>query len=210
MLSNYAGADSAMALQGSFWLWDQPLRDGAVLWCLLLLAEPIEEWSMRCSKFPVPHYHHNTDVSECVELLYCLSGTFPSSVCLRLSQFSQLFFRQYMGLCVFSWPIYLMMIMRICVLCLIIIIKLEVWPIAVFRFRSWNNGMRCMSVYIVIDLIHKSHCAPVICHRMHHFVTEMCTGVHISVTKRCIVRYSKWPAKHSRMNKPEFHVCKYA
>ena len=50
-----------------------------------------------------------------------------SSVC--LSQFSQLSFMQYMGLCVFSLPISLMIIMRIRVLHLIIIIKSEIWPI---------------------------------------------------------------------------------
>ena len=46
-----------------------------------------------------------------------------SSVCLRLSQLSQLSFMQYMGLCVFGLTIALMMILRICVLYLIIIIK---------------------------------------------------------------------------------------
>ena len=53
-----------------------------------------------------------------------------SRVCLTLSQFSQLSFMQYMGLCVFSLPIYLMMIVIIHALKLIIdIIKSEVWPI---------------------------------------------------------------------------------
>ena len=35
----------------------------------------------------------------------------------------------------------------------------------------------------------KSHNAPVSCLTMHHFVTEMCTHVHISVTQWCIVRH---------------------
>ena len=71
-----------------------------------------------------------------------------SIVCLRLSQFSQLSFMQYMGLCVFSQPISRVMIMRIRVLYLIIIIKPEVtkWVrLPLFRVRSWNNGMRCKS-----------------------------------------------------------------
>ena len=41
----------------------------------------------------------------------------------------------------------------------------------------------------VIDLLHNSHNAPVPYPTMHFFVTEMCTGVHISVTKWCIVGY---------------------
>ena len=39
------------------------------------------------------------------------------------------------------------------------------------------------------DLLHKSHNAPVLYPTMHHFVTEMSTCVHISVTKWCIVGY---------------------
>ena len=53
-----------------------------------------------------------------------------SSVCLRLSKFSQLSFMQYMELCVFSLSIYLMTIVRIHVLYLIIIVKLKLWPIS--------------------------------------------------------------------------------
>ena len=40
-----------------------------------------------------------------------------------------------------------------------------------------------------IDPFHKSHNASYIYPTMHHFVTEMCTHVHISVTKWCIVGY---------------------
>ena len=42
---------------------------------------------------------------------------------------------------------------------------------------------------VLIDLSHKSHNAPVPDPTMHHFVTEMCTCVHISVTKWCIAGY---------------------
>ena len=52
-----------------------------------------------------------------------------SSVCLRLSQFFQLSLTQYMGLCLFSLPVYHIMIVRICVPYLLFIINSEVWPI---------------------------------------------------------------------------------
>ena len=39
------------------------------------------------------------------------------------------------------------------------------------------------------DLLYKYHNAPFKYRTKHHFVTEMCTHVHISVTKWCIVRY---------------------
>ena len=40
-----------------------------------------------------------------------------------------------------------------------------------------------------IDLLHNYHDAPAPYPTMRHFVTEMCTCVHISVTKWCIVGY---------------------
>ena len=52
-----------------------------------------------------------------------------SSVWIRLSIFSQLSIIQYVGLCIFSIPISLVMIERIYILCLIIFIKSEVWTI---------------------------------------------------------------------------------
>ena len=41
----------------------------------------------------------------------------------------------------------------------------------------------------VLLLLHKSHNALIKYPTIHHFVTEMCTCVHISVTKWCIVGY---------------------
>ena len=50
-----------------------------------------------------------------------------------------------------------------------------------------------MSVFVYtllwIDPSHKSHNVPELCPTMHHFVTEMSTCVHISVTNWCIVGY---------------------
>ena len=40
-----------------------------------------------------------------------------------------------------------------------------------------------------IDLLHKFHEAPIPYPTTHHFVAEMCTCVHISVAKWCIVGY---------------------
>ena len=73
-----------------------------------------------------------------------------SSVWLRLSIFSQLSIIQYMGLCVFSLPISLVMIERIYTLSYYHhqIGSMNYYPL--FRVRSWNNGMRCMSLYIPI------------------------------------------------------------
>ena len=69
----------------------------------------------------------------------------------KIKIFSPLSIIQHVGLYVFSLPISLVMIERIYILCLIIIIKSEVWTYnSLFRVRSWNNGVRCMSSYILM------------------------------------------------------------
>ena len=92
-----------------------------------------------------------------------------SSVRLRLSQFSQLSFMQYMGLCVFSLPVYLMMSVRIRVLNLIIIIKSEVWLIChslglghetmtcAVCLSIFLNSIMCMSMGILAYLLAFCH-----------------------------------------------------
>ena len=72
-----------------------------------------------------------------------------SSVWVRLSIFSQLSILQYMGLCVFSLPISLVMIEMIYTLSYYHhqIGSMNYYPL--FRARSWNNGMRCMSIFLL-------------------------------------------------------------
>ena len=76
-----------------------------------------------------------------------------SSVWVRLSIFSQLSIIQYMRLCVFILPITLVMFERICTLSYYHhqIGSMNYYPF--FRVRSWNNCMRCMSIYILISLL---------------------------------------------------------
>ena len=70
-----------------------------------------------------------------------------SSVWVRLSSFSQLSIIQYMGLCVFSLRISLVMIEKIYTLSYYHhqIRSMNYYPL--FRVRSRNNDMRCMSFY---------------------------------------------------------------
>ena len=75
-----------------------------------------------------------------------------SSVWVRLSIFPQLSIIQYVGLCVFSLPISFVMIEIIYTLSYYHhqIGSMNYYPL--FRVRSWNNGMRCMSFYIHMNL----------------------------------------------------------
>ena len=82
-----------------------------------------------------------------------------SSVWVRLSKFSQLSIIQYMGLCIFSLPISLVMIEMIYTLSYYHhqIGSMNYYPL--FRARSWNNGMRYMSIFLLYyfwDIQH--HC----------------------------------------------------
>ena len=54
---------------------------------------------------------------------------------------------------------------------------------------NWVSGHWGGSFVMTTDQSHKSHNALDKYPTMHHFVTEMCTHVHISVTKWCIVVY---------------------
>ena len=75
-----------------------------------------------------------------------------SSVWVRLSTFSPLSIIQYVGLYVFSLPISLVMIENIYTLSYY---HHQIWGMnyyPLFRVKSWNNGVRCMSFYILILL----------------------------------------------------------
>ena len=73
-----------------------------------------------------------------------------SSVWVRLSIFSQLSIIQYVGLCIFSLFISFVMIERIYIYYYHHhqIGSMDYYPL--FRVKSWNNGLRCMSFYILI------------------------------------------------------------
>ena len=77
-----------------------------------------------------------------------------SSVWVRLSMFSSLSIIKYVGLCVFSLPISLVMIGRVYTLSYNHhqIGIMNYYPL--FRARTWNNGVRCMSFYIIFSMCH--------------------------------------------------------
>ena len=77
-----------------------------------------------------------------------------SSVWIKLSIFSLLSIIQYMGLCVFSLPISLVMIERICTSSYNHhqIGSMNYYPL--FKVRSCKNGMRCMPLYILMVVLH--------------------------------------------------------
>ena len=75
-----------------------------------------------------------------------------SSVRVRFSIFSPLSSIQYVGMYVFSLPIYLVMIKRLYILCLIIIIKSDVWTFAhcLGLGRETMLSAVCLSIFFFL------------------------------------------------------------
>ena len=76
--------------------------------------------------------------------------------------------------------------------CLIIIIKSEVWT-TLFRARSWNNGMRCMSLYILTHTyVHVCRYlfSTVVCYvylcLFVYTCTSACSCVYLAVLTYCL------------------------
>ena len=93
----------------------------------------------------------------------CLSDIFLSRLWVRLSILSQLSIIQYIGLCVFSLPISLVMIEIIYTLSYyhLQIGSMNYYPL--FRATSWSNGMRCMSLYSYCIISEIANIIAVIC-----------------------------------------------
>ena len=89
-------------------------------------------------------------LSEDIELIKCLSYIL-SSAWVRWSISFWLSIMKYMGLCVFSLPISLVMIERIYILSYYHhhTGSMNYYPL--FRVRLWSNDMRCMSLYILLN-----------------------------------------------------------
>ena len=97
------------------------------------------------------HYHHYEKISEGIELKMSVRYIL-SSVWVRLSIFSPLSIIQYVGLYVFSLHIYLVMIEIIYILCLIIIIKSEVWTIT--HCLGLGHETMVFTVYVFLYSYH--------------------------------------------------------
>ena len=104
-----------------------------------------------CLYITTSHYHHYANLSEDIELIKCLSDILVA--CVRLSISFQLSIIQYVWLRVFSLHI-LLWWLRKYIYTLSYhhhqIGSMNYYPL--FRVRSWNNGMRCMSFDILVIL----------------------------------------------------------
>ena len=83
------------------------------------------------------------DVIMTMESTWSPEITFTSKVLDHITSLFSIIHATYMGLCVFSWPFSLMVIVRINLLYLIIIIKSEVWPI--------YHCFICLSIFLSVN-----------------------------------------------------------
>ena len=106
-----------------------------------------------CLYITPSHYHHCANFiwrhwTYKMPLRYNLSSAW-----VRLSIFFQLSIIKYVGLCVFSLPIPFVMIERKYIHFVLYHYHHQIGSMnycPLFRARSWNNGMRCMSFYFLI------------------------------------------------------------
>ena len=134
----------------------------AVLRCVQIIGYIMARWSY---SFVCTLHHPIIIIMQTYLIRYWTSSMLVRfilwSVCLRLSQFSQLSSMPYMGLCVFNLPISLTVTVRIGVLYRTIIIKSEVWPIyhclwlghETMRFAVCLSTFLWMSNYTTIRLL---------------------------------------------------------
>ena len=110
-----------------------------------------------CLYITPSHYHHCANVSVDIELMKCLPDIYLSSVSaiehillvIHYSIYGAVFsvypisswwLRKYIALSYYHYQIG----------------SMNYYPL--FRaMRSWNNGMRCMSLYILMDIMHPRH-----------------------------------------------------
>ena len=102
-----------------------------------------------------------------------------SSVWVRLIIFSHLSIIQYMGLCVFSLSISLVVVERIYTLSYYHhqIGSMNYYPL--FWVRSWNNGVGCMSLYIRMYDICSTKIGPPYVGYISVYIHTYCTYIYI-------------------------------
>ena len=134
------------------------------------------------------HYHHCANLSEGIELIKMPVRYILSSVWVWLSIFSLLSIIQYVGLYVFGLPISLVVTERIyiyiCILCLIIIIKSEVWTIT--HCLGFSHETMVSAVCLSIFLWNQT-----MCHIANHVMAIAFVGYN------CVLE--KYHASHNRI-----------
>ena len=150
------------------------------------------------------HYHHCANLSEGIELIKWLSDIFcwACNICI----FSPLSNIEYVGLYVFSLPISLVMIERIYILCLIIIIKSEVWTIT-HCFRLGHETMVsavCLSIFLgtyatlyvcqVLTHSYQGYAVMSLSVSSHGVISIQCQLVSLTVTK--VVHHWESPTQY--------------
>ena len=159
----------------------------AVLWCTQIIGYVIAQWLFFvCLLFMLPHHHHYAGRriwkywTSKIVVRYI-----RSSVCIKSSQFSQLYFMQYMGLFVYSACQFLLWwLWGYMYLILFSSSNRKHGPLLLFRVRSWNSSMRCMSFYFLIGIhngrLHyqgktKQKIAKSVIHSKGYIIVQICS-----------------------------------
>ena len=100
-----------------------------------------------------PHYHHHADLSEGIELLKCLSGSFCLECVSRIKSILSIIFHAiYVAVCIQLTQFFYDDCENMCTLSYYHQHQIgSMTHLPLFRVRLWNNGMRCMSFYILVN-----------------------------------------------------------
>ena len=102
----------------------------------------------------LPHYHHYADLSEGIELLKHLSDIFFRECVSKIrSVFSIIFHAIYGAVCIQLTHFFYDDCENICTRSYYHHQIGSMTHLPLFRIRSWNNVMRCMSFYILMSLL---------------------------------------------------------
>ena len=106
-----------------------------------------------CLHIALPHYHHNADLSEAIELLKCFSDISCLEWMFKIKSVFLIIYHSIYG----TWCIQLTHYsyddcVNTCTLSYYLHQIGSMTHLSSLRVMSWNNGTHCMSVYILISL----------------------------------------------------------
>ena len=156
-----------------------------------------------CSCITPSHYHHCANLSEDIALIKCLSDIFCRVCKIKHTFLSYPLYNIWLCVC-FSLPISLVMIGIIYALSYYHHQIENMNYHSLLRVRSWNNGMRCLFLYIILKKI--GHIFYATQSSVHHFIAigQFKLGLHSrnaefgsksAISSRMNLKCDGWPWK---------------
>ena len=127
----------------------------SLLWNLMMSADNRIHYDPMvvfvCQHITLAHYHHYADLTESIELLKCLSGTFCFECLSRIKSILSIIFHAIYGAAFIQFTHFSYNdCENTCTLSYHLHQIGSMTHLSLFRGRSWKNGMRCRSFYLLM------------------------------------------------------------